>query len=311
MENSIKDKLERLVKESVERTVGSLKRPFGLFLSGGVDSGLLAALSKPDVVFTCRFPYGPQFDEFDSAKATAEHLGLEMVVVEPTREDFFKYLPDALKMFEKTTHFSLVPLYMLFKAAKEEGITTILSGEGTDEYLGGYSSYSIILKEEELIKRLLSQPELQNYRPMIERYFGPLISRYARILGKDEMTIQPFWDKYENKVSKFGFTDLAVRKIEEMELALAKGWGVELIYPYMTEEIAEFCFKEIPDDMKVDDYTTKILWKKIAEHYLPRDVVWRTNKMGGPVAPVNIWLEQKDMFSKEAYLAKQDVILKG
>ena len=132
----MKDKLERLVRESVERTVGSLKRPFGLFLSGGVDSGLLAALSKPDVVFTCRFPYGPQFDEFDSAEATARHLGLEMVVVEPTKEDFFRYLPEALKMFEKTTHFSLVPLYMLFKAAKERGITTILSGEGPDEYLG-------------------------------------------------------------------------------------------------------------------------------------------------------------------------------
>src|SRR3990167_6730115 len=107
MENSVKGKLERLVQESVERTVGSLKRPFGLFLSGGVDSGLLAALAKPDVVFTCKFDYGPQFDEFDSAEAIARHLDLEMVVVEPTKEDFFKYLPKALKVFEKTPHFSL------------------------------------------------------------------------------------------------------------------------------------------------------------------------------------------------------------
>src|SRR3990167_9117651 len=167
MENSVKGKLERLVQESVERTVGSLKRPFGLFLSGGVDSGLLAALAKPDVVFTCKFD-GELFDEFDSAVETAKHLDLEMVVVEPTKEDFFKYLPEALKMFGRTTHFSLVPLYMLFKAAKERGIITILSGEGPDEYLGGYAAYSIILSEE----RLYEQEELQNYKPMLDRYLG-------------------------------------------------------------------------------------------------------------------------------------------
>lgn len=309
---SIKENLESLVQESVERTVGSLKRPFGLFLSGGVDSGLLAALSKPDVVFTCKFDYGPQFDEFESAEATAKHLDLEMVVVEPTKEDFEKYLPEALKMFERTTHFSLVPLYMLFKAAKERGIDTILSGEGPDEYLGGYSAYSILLEEEALIERLKKQPELQNYGPMIDRYFGSLMSRYARMLGKDEMTVQPYWDKYENKVSKFGYTDLFVRKIEDMELALAKGFGIKLLYPYMTEEIAEFCFQEISDGMKVDGYTTKVLWKKIAEEYLSDEVVWRRNKMGGPVAPVSHWLGHPDRpFDKGPYLALQDKIIKA
>src|SRR3990167_466198 len=311
MENSVKDKLERLVQESVERTVGSLKRPFGLFLSGGVDSGLLAALAKPDVVFTCKFDQGPLFDEFESAEAPAKHLGLEVVVVVPTKEDFFKYLPEALKMFRPTTHFSLVPLYMLFKAAKEQGTTTILSGEGPDEYLGGYSAYSIILQEEKLIERLKSQPELRNYQSMIDRYFGSLMSRYARILGKSEMDIVDYWDKYEKKVSKLGYTDLMVRGIEDMELALAKGWGVNLLYPYMTEEIAKFCFEEIEDGLKVDGYTTKYLWKKIAEQYLPKDVVWRSNKMGGPILNVNSFLGVEDPFDKTAYLALQEKCLKS
>ena len=138
------------------------------------------------------------------------------------------------------------------------------------------------------------------------------MSRYARILGKGEMDIVDYWDKYENKVSKFGYTDLAVRKIEDMELALAKGWGVNLLYPYMTEEVAEFCFKEIPDHLKIaknlvgEGRTTKYIWKQIAEKYLPHEVVWRKNKMGGPVGPVNIWLEQNDLYDKTAYLKLQD-----
>ena len=143
---------------------------------------------------------------------------------------------------------------------------------------------------------------------MLDRYLGPVRSRYARLLQKPEEEIAPHWDKYENLVSKMGYTDLQVRGIEDMELALAKHFGVNLLYPYMTEEIAEFCFA-LPDDLKVRDFTTKWLWKKIAEKYLPKAVVWRKNKMGGPVAPVSHWLEHPERpFDKEPYLKLQEEV---
>lgn len=301
-----KEQLKSLIKKSVLNVINTTPRPFGIFLSGGVDSGLLAAMTRPDVAFTCKFPYGGKFDEFPSAEKTAKYLKIRQVVVEPTKEDFFQYLPEALRAFQKTSHFSFVPLYMLFKKAKEEGITTILSGEGPDEYLGGYTAYSIIMAEQ----KLYEQKELWNYSPMLDRYLGTLRARYARLLGKTEEEIAPHWDKYENIVSKMGYTDSRVKGIEDMELALAKHFGINLIYPYMTPEIERFCFEEVPDRDKIRRFTTKYIFKQIAERYIPKDIVWRSNKMGGPVAPVSHWLDHAERpFDKEPYLKLQDEIL--
>lgn len=295
-------KLEDLIKSEVDRVVSAIPRPFGLFLSGGIDSGLLAALTKPDIVFTCHFPYGEKYDEFEDAKKVAQHLGLKQEVVLVTKEDFEKYLPEAVKMFGPTTHFSLVPLYMLFKKAQELGIKTILSGEGPDEYLGGYASYSFITHEQELYK----QEELINYTHALDKYLGTPKERFARILGKDIEQLTPYWDKYENLLSKMGYTDLKLRGIEEMELALAKGFDINLIYPYMTPAIEEFCFTQVPDEDKIVGCITKFIERAIAQKYIPLDVVWRKNKMGGPVAPVGLWLGEENEFSKVKYLKLQE-----
>src|SRR3990167_669944 len=144
------EKLNRILKRAVEETLKGVERPFGIFLSGGVDSALLAHYAKPDVAITCRFPYGEKYDEYPYAKKTAKHLGLKQVVITPTKKDFFEYLPYALRMFKPTTHFSLVPLYLLFKKADELGLKTIISAEGPDEYLGGYASYSVIANEQNM-----------------------------------------------------------------------------------------------------------------------------------------------------------------
>ena len=303
---SITKQLEEVIKKSVAETVAKIERPFGLLLSGGVDSALLAALTKPDVVLTCKFPYGEKYDEFPYAEKIVKHLGLKQEVVEITKEDFEQHLPSALKAFRPTTHFSLVPLFIAFKRAYELGLKTVLSGEGPDEYLGGYASYSFITHEQ----KLYEQEELQHYRPALDKYLGSPMERFAKILGKPLEELAPYWDRYENLLSKIGYTDLKLRGIEEMELALAQSWKVNLLYPYMSSEVEEFCFTQVPDNWKIRGFTTKYIEKKIAEKYLPKEVVWRKNKMGGPVAPVGIWLGEEDEFSKVKYLQLQNELWK-
>lgn len=299
-EKQIINKLEKLLKE-----IEPPKRPFGMFISGGIDSALLAELLKPDIVFTCRFPYGPKYDEFEYTMATVRHLKLKCQVVVPTKKLFHKYLPEALKMFKKTKHFSLVPLYLLFQQAKANGITTIVSGEGPDEYLGGYASYSFITNEQ----KMYDQPELQNYKSALDSYLGSPMERFAKIIKVDPSKLKPYWGKYKNLLSKMGYADLKLRGIEEMELALAKGFGIKLLYPYMSKKIEKFCFEEVPDSMKIKGFITKWIERKIAEKYLPKKVVWRKNKMGGPVAPVGLWLGEQDEFTKDKYLKLQDAII--
>ncbi len=298
--------LEQVLKESVKKQLKGVKRPYALLLSGGVDSSLLATWTKPDLLITCKFPYGKKYDEFKYSKKTAEHLKIKQVVVEFTEQAFHYYLPKALKHYKPTTHFSLVPLYMLFRRASELGIKTILSAEGPDEYLGGYTAYNFMTHEQELY----NQEEMQNYHPALDKYLGSPMERFARILGKEPEELKKYWDKYDNLLSKMGYVDLQLRGIEDMELAMAKAWGINLIYPYMTEEVEKFCFKQVPDKMKIKGFTTKWILKKIAEKYLPKEVVWRKNKMGGPVAPIGKWLGEKDEFCKDKYLKLQEEIWK-
>lgn len=296
--NTMVKKLESLIKSEVKRVVDKIERPFGLFLSGGVDSSLLATLTKPDVAITCRFPYGKKYDEFEDSQKVVKHLKLKHEVIDFTEEMFFNSLENAVKAYKPTTHFSLVPLFLLFKKASELGLKTILSAEGPDEYLGGYTTYTFITYEQELYK----QEEMKNYKYALDKYLGTPMERFARIVGKDP---KPYWNKYDNLLSKIGYADLHLRGIEEMELALADFWGIKLIYPYMTKKIEDFCFKEVPDNQKIKGFTTKWILKKIAEKYIPSEVVWRKNKMGGPVAPVGKWLGEKDEFCKDKYLKLQ------
>ena len=300
----------RQLREVLQKSVrdNTPKEPYGIFLSGGVDSGLLAAWTQPKVAFTCKFPANPIYDEFDSAQRTVKMLGLKHNVVEVNKEDFLNNFQDAVRAYGKpTTHFSLVPLYLLFKRASETGLKTILSGEGPDEYLGGYASYSFLMNDQ----RLYEQEELRNYHPAINKYLGEPIERFARILNKDVAELKPHWDKYDTLLSKVGYTDLQVRNIEEMELKLAEHFGIKLVYPYMTPEVEEFCFREVPDDLKVRGFTTKYGFKKIAEKYIPKEVAWRKNKLGGPVAPIGLWLQQEDEFDKTKYVELQTRILNG
>ena len=293
--------LECIIRKGVKEYMKKVKRPYALFLSGGLDSAFLAYLIEPDVVLTCRFPYGKKYDEYNDSKKIVKYLGLKQITITPTKKDFYTYLPDALRMFRPITHFSLVPLYMLFKAASNFGYDRVISAEGPDEYLGGYASYSFITHEQ----KLYNQPELQSYKLALDRYLGTPMERFAKTIPCEPSKLKPYWDKYDTLLSKMGYSDLKVRGIEEMELALAEGWRVKLHYPYMTKEIEEFCFRKVPDNMKINGFTTKWILRKIAEKYLPKSVVWRKNKIGGPVAPIGKWLGEKDEFSKDKYLKLQ------
>jgi len=299
--------LERLLKKAVADALPS--RPFGLLLSGGVDSGLLAALSKPDKVFTCHFPYGEKYDEFEYAKKTATHLNLDQVVVEHSKEGFEEKLPKALQVLGKPiSHFSLYPLYEVFETAKKHGITTLLSGEGPDEYFGGYARYIIFKKYWELRDQCAELPELANYKSMVDKSMGTKGQLYKKMIDYPVSAeeLDASWDTKASDITNLGKIDLRYSGIEDMEQALAKHFGITLLYPYMTPEIEEFAWP-LHDELKVHGAITKYIFKRVAENYIPYDVVWRKNKMGGPVFPVNTvmgWLD-KGEFDKTKYLEYQ------
>jgi asparagine synthase (glutamine-hydrolysing) len=118
--------------------------PVGAFLSSGIDSTAIVALARefhPNILtFTVGFDV-PGFSEIDVAQETAKHLGVVTVPTKITARDMMEALPKIVwHLDDPVADPSLVPLYFVAKKAAEQ-VTVVLSGEGADEFFGGYTIY--------------------------------------------------------------------------------------------------------------------------------------------------------------------------
>lgn len=119
--------------------------PLGVFLSGGVDSSLIAALmtrlvSGPVQTFSVGYAEQP-YSELDYARLVARHLRTEHREVLLTRDNFFSLLPRLIwHEDEPLTWPSSVSLYAVSRLASQH-VKVVLTGEGGDELFAGYSRY--------------------------------------------------------------------------------------------------------------------------------------------------------------------------
>ena len=120
--------------------------PYGLFLSGGIDSSALAGLmarlaAKPLVAFTAVFPGSSAADEHLYAQRIARSVGANHHVVELTAREFWQMAPRvAAALDDPTTDAAALPTYALAQAARKQ-LKVVLTGEGGDEIFCGYSRY--------------------------------------------------------------------------------------------------------------------------------------------------------------------------
>ena len=112
----------------------------GSFLSGGVDSSFIATLARPDKTYSVGFKMDG-FDESTDAKALCDILNIKNRRREITADEFFDALPAVqYQSDEPHANLSAVPLYFLSEMAAED-LKVVLSGEGADEFFGGYETY--------------------------------------------------------------------------------------------------------------------------------------------------------------------------
>jgi asparagine synthase (glutamine-hydrolysing) len=124
--------------------------PLGVFLSGGLDSSAVAALTtkiRKSPIETFAVGYGEeQFSELPFARQVAEHIGSKHHEVRLSREEFFQLLPQLIRHEDEPIVWpSSVALYFVARLARER-VTVVLTGEGSDETLGGYTRYAWTLK---------------------------------------------------------------------------------------------------------------------------------------------------------------------
>jgi asparagine synthase (glutamine-hydrolysing) len=121
--------------------------PFGMFLSGGIDStavlSVMADLSKEPVkAFTIGFAEAEVADERPAARAVAAAVGADHIEIVFSEADFWRLLPEIVASFDDpAADYAILPTWALARAAHRAGLKVILSGEGCDELFAGYGRY--------------------------------------------------------------------------------------------------------------------------------------------------------------------------
>jgi asparagine synthase (glutamine-hydrolysing) len=314
--------------------------PVGVLLSGGVDSGLLAALAaqesgEPVRTFSIGFEES-SFDELDGARAVAERYGTahrELVV----RPDAAQLLPALAEAFDEPfADSSALPTYLVSRLAAED-VKVALSGEGGDELFGGYHTYVA----DQLAARVGRLAGLA--RPLVERlpssdrrvpleyrakrfvrgaHLPPLERHHAwkEIFSAElraELTGRRHgWDPvdvYRERYSASkGAEDLA--RLQDVDFAIylvddllvktdraSMAHSLEARVPFLDHAVTRFAFS-LSGRHKVHGLKKKILLRKAAKPLLPDEVV-HGRKRGFSI-PAAAWLRgELEPFARETLAA--------
>jgi asparagine synthase (glutamine-hydrolysing) len=278
--------------------------PVGVFLSGGVDSSLIAAVAAkhaPGIrTFSIRFTE-KKYDESTYAQATADHIKSTHSTFQFGMDSFRSLLPQvAQALDEPVGDQAILPTYWLSREASKL-VTVVLSGEGADELFGGYDYYKLFQTIAGIQDPLDLPSFLDNRLPVTASGF-PLVSDYdlrrtlterdppeataweKRLLHDLSMAVSPLQKALATDLLSWLPSDLLV-KVDRMTMA----HSIEGRAPYLNPRLATTALN-MPDNMRLNNTANKIILRRIAERWLPRHIVYRPKQ--GFVLPMRRWLHE-------------------
>ncbi len=170
--------------------------PVGSYLSGGLDSSVIAALAqraKPSGfrTFSLRFA-DAEYDETPYQRAMVERLGTEHSEVLVSRKQIADVFPAVVRFTERPIlRTAPAPLFLLSKLVHDSGIKVVLTGEGADEMFAGYDSF-----REAKVRRFWAANPKSSWRPRLLERLYPWLLRSP--VSQQAMTRQFFGRGLEN-----------------------------------------------------------------------------------------------------------------
>ena len=306
----IEERLTDLIIDAIELRTKNRVHPYGTFISGGVDSALIASIAKPDYIYTCHYAVD-NYDELEYAKLVAKKIKKKLIVVCPTPKDFERTREKIIYHLDTPCTWTSFSLWMLLERAHKD-VKVVLSGDGADEIFSGYHRYHL-LHHDEQIKRLKA---LENYSYLIDRYYGLPARRYAKLVNRCENrydtkvikyleeTIGYYFSKIKNKnINAMGVTDFYTSMQELLQFAdrINMAFSVENRCPFLDYRLIQFAFS-LPEKYKLKNGVTKWILKRVASKFIPKEIIERVDKRGFS-APLNRWFgwDKKGQYDRSEY----------
>jgi asparagine synthase (glutamine-hydrolysing) len=294
-EDEAVEELDRLLRSSVQRQLAS-GHP-GVFLSGGLDSSLVAALLVAEGVrpelFTLDFGE-PWNQELPFARLVAQHVGLPLQVVDARPRKIREAVEQtAAAMVEPFGDSVTVPLYLLGRAAADR-CEVVFNGEGGDQLFGGWTNKPLIAAHLSGAHEIdLEQEYLRtNHRfwPMLKSLLTPEAARTAAGFEAGQF-VRPALcaGEFRSLLHRLRAANLRLKGAQNIAprmVQLAQCHGLSVRAPFFNRELAEWTFS-LPPEWLLAGPCEKHLLKRVAEKYLPEEIVWREKR--GIGAPVTEW----------------------
>lgn len=315
------DKISKVMTDSTKHHLIS-DVEVGSFLSSGVDSSYLVSLVKPDKTYTIGFDLA-KYSEIDYAKDLTDKLKIKNISEKITKEEYLKAIPEVYyHMDEPTADGCAIAVYFLSRLASQD-VKVVLSGEGADEFFGGYNSYDDniytklplwIRKTLKSICKILPQNKITRYiirrgSPLEESYVSINRTYYDDELKnvlksdnyiKNKDITKDIYKEYKeyNKLDKMLAIDIRywlsnniLTIVDKMTMA----HSIESRVPFTDIEVFKVS-SSLPKKYKVSDNTTKVALRNAAKKVIPNDA-YKKKKLGFPV-PIREWIREDDFYNE-------------
>ncbi len=276
--------------------------PVGMYLSGGLDSSIIACIAKPDCVFTSFYDEPGKFDEREFSRAIARHTRAEQIFVTLNPDQVPGLFDDIIYHLDQPiSSSSTISSFNLARHARKF-FKVVLNGQGADELFGGYGRYVLLHHEVELGR----VPFFAQYTPMARRFWNPNIFgdpalRYLelnqRVPPRTSLpadAVRNLFSYHTDILAQMGYTDavITLQDLIKMDDRGCAHVGLESRSPFLDHRIVEFAFR-LPGRYKIRaGGSTKWILREVAREFVPLEIVERKDKMG-MVSPVGRWLQNE------------------
>ncbi len=321
------EEFDSLLKESItERLISD--KPIGFLLSGGLDSSLIVAiaskiLEKSNInVFNLGFE-NSIYDESNDARLVTNYLDIDLIERRLDAKNLLELMDTFFDKFDEPfSDPACFPLMAISKFAKEK-VDVVLTGDGGDELFGGYHYYNLMNYHNQFknLFSFLRKIKISEVLRKIDNHklkllgnflhFEDDISRYAFIRSSKKDFQNIYKDQSNFSLKKAYFDSVSEVKKDENILSMimkldikhtlndnylqktdlsSMSFSLESRAPFLSKKIIEWSLT-IPKNYKVNLFQKKIILKKLAKKYLPKEII--DKKKQGFEPPIKYWLKDE------------------
>ena len=287
------------INQTVRHIMTEVKEPDEIaesFLSGGVDSSYVLAMSDAKTADTIGYD-DERFDESPLAKQTADGLGVTLNRLRVTPEDYFAIVPWVMENMEQPLADASAIAFALGCRATAQHTKLCYSGEGSDEFFGGYNMYRNAERYGDNLKTFY----VGNTNIMKEDEKKELLKYY----NENVLPIDLVKDIYEENEGMDPLTkmqDVDIRIWLEGDIyfnvdKMSTAAGLEIRMP-LTDPRVFAIASRLPAEFKINEEQNKVAFRNAAKEVIPEEVAFR--KKLGFIVPIRHWMADAN-YNQDVY----------